>query len=193
MVMWRMFSIKTKLWRVYHNPCHQCCSECAEHPKPVDICLPGDRVTLLTPWDGTQQSPSCSQLQTPLTRVRFKLTTSVGCERLQNLLSTCRAIQSSHINAHANACFEHGFVGSTASSVFEWEQIFLAVWQNGFSIVPGSWGALGPELEGVARRDLLLLTAPPKMFVRCSTFSKWNKRSFKNAGAVMSWKEDLCF
>lgn len=44
--------------------------------------------------------------------------TWVICKRLQNLLSTCRAIQSSHINAHTNACFEHHFVRSTASSVF---------------------------------------------------------------------------
>lgn len=161
---------------MYHNPCHQCCPDCAEHPKnSMYICLPGDKEILLTLWDGTQQSSCCSQFQTPLTQVGFKPTTLVVCERLQNLLSTCRAIQSSHINAHANACFEHGFVESTVSSVFWVSRNFWLYDRMGFLMLLEAWGALGPEQEGVARRDLLLLTVPPKIFVQWSIFSRWNK------------------
>lgn len=118
---------------------------CRAPQNSMSICFLGERVILLTLWDGTQQSSCCSQFQTPPTQVGFKPTTLVLCERLQNLLSTCRAIQSSHISAHANACFEHGFVGSTASSVFRvraeisgcmTERIFYCSWQLRSS---GSW------------------------------------------------------
>lgn len=45
---------------------------CRAPQSSVYICLPGDRVILLTLWDGTEQSSCCSQFQTPLTQVGLK-------------------------------------------------------------------------------------------------------------------------
>lgn len=119
-------------------------------PNSLYICIPGVRAILPTLL-GHQQSPSCSPFQTPLIRVGFKPMTSVVRERLQNFLSTCGPVQSFHIKAHANACFEHRFVRSTASLVFgvraeisgsDTEQVFQCS------------GGLRSKREGVPRRDL---------------------------------------
>lgn len=81
---------------------------------------------------------------------------------------------------------------------FEWEQKFLAVWQKGFSSAPVGWGALGPERDRVARRDLSSSECTtrrcaclvPYVFVaKWSSF--WNAVSFED-GVLMRGEEELC-
>lgn len=89
-------------------------------------------------------------------------------------------------------------LGAQQARCSEWEQKFLAVWQKGFSNAPVGWGALGPEREGVARRDLSssecttrrCACSVPYVFVaKWSSF--WNAVSSED-GVLMSGKEELC-
>lgn len=81
---------------------------------------------------------------------------------------------------------------------FEWQQKFLAVRQKGFSNAPVGWGALGPQRDRVARRDLSssdcttrrCACSVPYVFV--ATWSSfWNAVSSDDR-VVMSGKEELC-
>lgn len=87
-------------------------------------------------------------------------------------------------------------LGAQQARCFEWKQKFLAVRQQGFS--NASWGALGPEMEGVARRDPSSSDCTTR---RCACLvpyvfvARWG--SFRNAvssedGVLMRGKEELC-
>lgn len=87
-------------------------------PNSLYICVPGCRAILPTRLDRT---PAVFQLQ-PVAD-----TTDTGQVQANDFscvwntpepLSTCKAIQSFHINADTDVCCEHHFVRSAASLVF---------------------------------------------------------------------------